>query len=131
MFGYESFDRAALPGLFGLKPLRPGTPQPKSFVFLYGGFSGQTAFSGNNFDFGTSIEDKKTIKWISGSITIKRTATFKMIAREYHNQKKYEGVPKLKRIPGSITIKMTAREYSKIVLSGIIIRKTTAMEHSN
>ena len=46
-----------------------------------------------------------------------------MIAREYHNQKKCEGVPKLKRIPGSITIKMTAREYSKIVLSGIIIIK--------
>ena len=62
MFGYESFDRAALPGLFGLKPLRPGTPQPESFfVFLYGGFSGQTAFSGNNFDFGTSIEDKRTV----------------------------------------------------------------------
>ena len=61
MFGYESFDRAALPGLFGLKPLRPGTPQPKLFVFLYGGFSGQTAFSGNNFDFGTSIEDKRTV----------------------------------------------------------------------
>ena len=33
MFGYESFDRAAPPGLFGLKRLRPGTPQPKSFVF--------------------------------------------------------------------------------------------------
>ena len=60
-----------------------------------------------------------------------KTATFKMIAREYHNQKKYEKVPKLKRIPRSITIKMTAREYSKIVLSGIIIIKTTAMEHSN
>ena len=27
MFGYESFDCAALPGLSGLKPLRPGTPQ--------------------------------------------------------------------------------------------------------
>ena len=49
-----------------------------------------------------------------------------MIAREYHNQKKYERVPKLKRIPRSITIKMTAREDSKIVLSGIIIIKTTA-----
>ena len=36
MFGYESFDRAALPGLFGLKPLRPGTPQPKLFVFYTG-----------------------------------------------------------------------------------------------
>ena len=51
-----------------------------------------------------------------------------MIAREYRNQKKYERVRKLKRIPRSITIKMTAREYSKIVLSGIIIIKTTAME---
>ena len=51
-----------------------------------------------------------------------------MIAREYQNQKKYERVPKLKRMPRSITIKMTAREYSKIVLSGIIIIKTTAME---
>ena len=65
MFGYESFDRAALPGLFGLKPLRPGTPQPKSFVFLYGGFSGQTAFSGNNFDFVQTIDkvqnDKENI----------------------------------------------------------------------
>ena len=93
MFGYESFDRAALPGLFGLKPLRPGTPQPKSFVFfLYGGFSGQTAFSGNNFDFGTSIEDKRTVT-------------------EYHNQTNVihslytlmdcEG--KLKGMPGSTT----------------------------
>ena len=32
IFEYESFDRAAQPGLFGLKPLRPGTPQLKSFV---------------------------------------------------------------------------------------------------
>ena len=92
MFGYESFDRAALPGLFGLKPLRPGTPQPKSFVLLYGGFSGQTAFSGNNFDFGTSVEDKRTVT-------------------EYHNQtnvihsrytlKDCEG--KLNGMPGSTT----------------------------
>ena len=89
MFGYESFDRAALPGLFGLKPLRPGTPQPKS-CFLYVGFSGQTAFSCNNFDFGTSIKDKRTVT-------------------EYHNQtnvihsrytlKDCEG--KLKGMPGS------------------------------
>ena len=93
MFGYESFDRAALPSLFGLKPLRPGTPQPKSFVFFFfytGGFSSQTALSGNNFDFGTSIEDKRTVT-------------------EYHNQtnvihsrytpKDCEG--KLKGMPGS------------------------------
>ena len=92
MFGYESFDCAALPYLFGLKPLRPGTPQPKSFVFYTWGFSGQTAFSGNNFDFGTSIEDKRTVT-------------------EYHNQtnvihsrytlKDCEG--KLKGMPGSTT----------------------------
>ena len=60
--------------------------------FLYGGFSGQTAFSGNNFDFGTSIEDKRTVT-------------------EYHNQtnvihSRYtlndcEG--KLKGMPGSTT----------------------------
>ena len=36
MVGYESLDRAALPGHFGPKPFRPGTPQPKSFVFYTG-----------------------------------------------------------------------------------------------
>ena len=63
-----------------------------------------------------------------------------MIAREYHNQNKCQGVsnqndceglPPLKGIPGSSTIKMTAREYNKIVLSVIITIETTAREHSN
>ena len=36
MVVYESFNRAALPGQFGPKPFRPGTPQPKSFVFHTG-----------------------------------------------------------------------------------------------
>ena len=85
------FDRAALPGHFGSKPFWPGTPQPKSFVFYT-----ETAFSGNNFDFGTSIEEKMTVS-------------------EYHNQtnvnytlKDCEG--KLKGMPGSATIKETGRK---------------------
>ena len=47
---------------FGQKPFRPGTPQPKSFVFT-GVTRAGTAFSGNNinFDFGTSIEVKRTV----------------------------------------------------------------------
>ena len=49
-----------------------------------------------------------TIKWI-----------FKMTAREYHNQYDCDGVSQLKEIPWSITIKMTAREYNKLLLSGI------------
>ena len=51
--------------------------------------------------------------------------------REYQNQNDCEGLSQLKGIPGSITTKMTAREYNKIVLSGIITIKTTAREHSN
>ena len=48
------------PGQFGPKPFRPGTPQPKSFVFVP---RAGTAFSGNtiNFDFGTSIEVKRDV----------------------------------------------------------------------
>ena len=42
-----------------------------------------------------------------------------MTAREYHNQNDCEGVSQLKGIPGSITVKLTAREYNKLVLSGI------------
>ena len=38
----------------------------------------------------------------------------------YQNQNDCEGLPQLKGIPGSITIKMTAREYNKIVFSEII-----------
>ena len=65
MVGYESFDCHTDPGQFGQKPFRPGTP----FVFIGVPRAG-TAFSGNdiNFDFGTSIEVKRTVS-------------------EYHNQK--------------------------------------------
>ena len=74
MVEYESFDRAELPhrtdpGQIGSKPFRPGTPQPKSFVFPGVPRAG-TAFSGNNinFDFGTNIEVKRTVsKYISQS----------------------------------------------------------------
>ena len=54
------------PDHFGAKPFRPGTPQPKSFVFTGVPW---TAFSGNDFYFGTSIEVKRTLS-------------------EYHNQKR-------------------------------------------
>ena len=100
MVGHESFDRAALPGHFGPKPFQPGSPQPKSFVFIRG-LLGPAAFSGNNIDFGTSFEDKRTVS-------------------EYHKQtnvlhsrytlKDCEG--KLKGMPGSTTIKETARMYN-------------------
>ena len=105
MVRYGSFDLAALPqrsGSFRLKPFRPGLPRPKSNLFYWGSL-GQSAFSGNKFDFGTIVEVKRTV-------------------REYHNQnycqrmltpKDCEGVSKLKGMPGSITIKQTARKYSK------------------
>ena len=81
------------PGQFGQKPFRPGTPQPKLFVFTGVPRVG-TAFSGNNinFDFGTSIEVKRTVS-------------------EYHI-KDCEGVSNLKGMPGSTTIKQTARQYN-------------------
>ena len=51
--------RTAIAGMFGPKPLRPGTPdRPKSICF-YWGSSCRTAFSGINFDFGTSV--KRTV----------------------------------------------------------------------
>ena len=39
--------------------------------------------------------------------------------RGYHNQYNCDRVSQLKGIPGSIIINMTAREYNKLVLSGI------------
>ena len=67
---------------------------PKSLVF-YCGSSCQTAFSGNNFDFGNST-----------SIEVRRPVS------KYHNTlKDSEGVSKLKGMPGSTTIKQTARKY--------------------
>ena len=58
------------PGQFGPGPFRPGTPQPKSFIFSGVSRVG-TAFSSNNiiFDFGTSIEVKRNVS-------------------KYHNQKR-------------------------------------------
>ena len=50
------------PGQFGPEPFRPGTPQPKLFVFSWVSQAG-TAFSSNNinFDFDTSIEVKRNV----------------------------------------------------------------------
>ena len=91
MFGYESFDLAALPGLFGLKPLRPGTPQPKSFVFIRGASRARL---------------HSLVIILTLALVPKTTVT------EYHNQtnvihsrytlKDWEG--KLKGMPGSTTI---------------------------
>ena len=92
MFGYESFDRTALPSLFGLKPLRPGTSSPNHLFSLYGGFSGQTAFSGNNFDFGTSIKDKRTVTECHNQTNV---------IHSRYTLKDFEG--KLKGMPGSTT----------------------------
>ena len=100
----------AVPGHFGPKPLRPGTPdRPKSICF-YWGSSGRTAFSGNNFDFGTSIEVKRTVSEYCNQ----------NIARECYTQKDCEGVSKFKempvsqsnKLPRSITNKTTVREYN-------------------
>ena len=46
-----------------------------------------------------------------GSTTLNRNGNI----REYQNQNDCEGLSQSKGIPGSITIKMTAREYKKIV----------------
>ena len=100
MVGYESFDRAALPHRSWSvrpNPFRPGTSQPKSFVFTGVPRAG-TAFSGNNinFDFDTSIEVKRT-------------------ASKYHNQKRVlhsKGLRGLNGMPGSTTFKQTARKYN-------------------
>ena len=60
-----------------------------------------------------------------GSTTINRNVN----VREYLNQNDCEGLSQSKGIPGSIKIKMSAREYNKIVLSGSITIKTTARDH--
>ena len=88
---------APVPGHFGPKPFWPRTPPPK--YFFYCGFSFKTAFSGNNFDFGTSIEVKRSVS-------------------EYHNQNRTvrenqsQGVSQLNKGPGSETNKSTVREYN-------------------
>ena len=78
----------------------PKLLSPNHFFFIWE-LLGQTAFSVNNFDFGTSIKDKRTVS-------------------EYHNEtnmlhscytlKDCEG--KSKGMPGSTTIKETARKYN-------------------
>ena len=95
------------PGKFGPKPFRPGTPQPKLFVFTGVPRAG-TAFSGNNinFDFGTSIDVKRTVS-------------------KYHNHKRVlnsKGLRGLKDMPGSTTIKQ---------MQGSITNKSTARKYNN
>ena len=89
--------RTAVPGHFCPKPLRPGTPdRPKSICF-YWDSSGRTAFSGNNFDYGTSIEVERTVsnnnkKRRHVTVTIIRIArdtTIKRTAKEYYTQSYY------------------------------------------
>ena len=95
------------------------------------------------------LSQSKVVKELPGSATIKRCAkeflnqmdlgniTIERTARDCHIQNDCKGVPqseemsgvkqliwlwgriKLKGILGSITIKVTAREYSKLVFSGI------------
>ena len=129
----ESFNRAALPGHFDPKPFRPGTPQPKSFVFLYAGSSGQTAFSGkpfrpgtpkpkslvafflyggssgqtafscNKFDFGTSIDDKRTVSVYHNQTNVLHS---RYTLKDCEGKLKgCQEVSKSKKLPGSITIK--------------------------
>ena len=90
----------------------PGLLSP-NHVFIRGflgqGSSDQTAFSGNNFDFGTSIEDKRTVSEYYNQMNV-------LLSR--YTLQDCEG--KLKGMPGSITIretesitnKSTAREYN-------------------
>ena len=78
------------PGQFGPEPFRPGTPQPKSFVFSGVSRAGTTFSSNNiNFDFGTSIEVKRNVS-------------------KYHNQKR---VLHPKGMQGSIKRDRIARKY--------------------
>ena len=70
---------------------------------------------------------------------MKRTATFKMIAREYHNyinvnireyqnQNDCEDLSQSKGIPGSITIKMIVRMYDlTLALSTVVSVKTSSL----
>ena len=92
MVRYESFDRAA-PILVNAARDSSG----KIICFYYVPRTG-TAFSGNNinYDFGTSIDVKRTVS-------------------KSHNQKSVlhcKGLRGLKGIPGSTTIKQTARKYN-------------------
>ena len=80
----------------------------------------------------TAKEYHNQMDFREGSITVERTARACSIqndsqgyslsqskgnVRGYHNQHDCEGVSQLKGILGSITIKMTAREYNALVLS--------------
>ena len=100
MVGYESVDRAALPGHFGPKPFRPGTPQPKSFVF----YTGAPRARLHSLVLILTLALVSKTKGLSASTTIKRMCyTLVTVLRTA-----CEG--KLKRMSGSTTIKETARK---------------------
>ena len=61
-------------------------------IIFYWGSSGRTAFSGNNFDFGTSIEVKRTVS-------------------EYHNQNYCQRVLHSKGLQRSVKIERNDRLY--------------------
>ena len=99
MVGYESFDRAALPGHFGPKPFRPGHAHPKSFVF----YTGAPRARLHPLVIILTLALVSKTKGLSASTTIKR---------ECYTLKDCEGVSKLKGMPGSTTIKEAARKYN-------------------
>ena len=88
-----------VPGHFGPKPFRPGTPQPKSFVFFYG--APRAGLHSLAIILTLALVSKS--KGLTASITIKR---------ECFILKDCEGISKLKGMPGSTTIKQTARKYN-------------------
>ena len=100
--GYQKFGRAALPhrapGHFGPKPFRPGTPQPKSFVFTRASRAGLH-----------SLAIISTLALVSKSKGLSANTTIK---REGYTLKDCEGILKLKGMQGSTTIKQTARKYN-------------------
>ena len=85
------------PGQFSPESFRPRTPQPKSFVFS-----------------GVSKANKaiiliSTLALVSKSKGMSASTTLK---KECYTLKDCKGVSSLKGMPGSATIKQTARKYN-------------------
>ena len=97
--GYQTFDRAALFRVISAQSSSaPGTPQPKSFVFTWAPRAGL-----NFLAIISTLALVLKSKGLSASTTIKG---------EGYTLNDCERISKLKGMPGSTTIKQTARKYN-------------------
>ena len=92
-------------GHFGANHFGPGRLGPNHFTGLLG-----SAFSGNNFDFGTRTEFNRTVSEYHNQLLPESVRYFKNDCEGVSKLKGMSGISLSTKMPGSITNKSTDKE---------------------